>query len=204
MISDKFIFPPDKMVGDFDDFIGVWDNFFPRQLCDDIIDKCLEAKENNGWINVDNGSTQFPHGKLGRSDYQYLFNEHESRISAEVREYVKCCVASYSNYYAALRPTKMMTNIIKFQQTPPGGGYHDWHYETSAYHASSRELVWTIYLNDMPDGEAETEFIYQKRRVQPKKGRVVIWPAAFTHTHRGNTVFSHDKYILTGWIHKTV
>ena len=199
-----FIFPPEKLVADFDDFIGVWDNFFPPQMCDDVIEKCLQAKENNGWMNVDCGMGQFPHGKLGRSDYQYLFNEHESEISKQVREYLKCCVASYTTEFAALRPTKMITNIIKFQQTPPGGGYHDWHYETSSYHASSRELVWMIYLNDMPEGEAETEFIYQKRRVQPKKGRVVIWPAAFTHTHRGNTVFSQDKYILTGWIHKTV
>ena len=160
-----FIFPPEKLVADFDDFIGVWDNFFPPQMCDDVIEKCLQAKENNGWMNVDCGMGQFPHGKLGRSDYQYLFNEHESEISKQVREYLKCCVASYTTEFAALRPTKMITNIIKFQQTPPGGGYHDWHYETSSYHASSRELVWTIYLNDMPEGEAETEFIYQKREI---------------------------------------
>ena len=48
-----FIFPPEKLVADFDDFIGVWDNFFPPQMCDDVIEKCLQAKENNGWMNVD-------------------------------------------------------------------------------------------------------------------------------------------------------
>ena len=176
----------------------------PHEMCDDIIRKCLEARHNNGWMNVDNGATQFPSAKLGRSDFQYLFNEHESVLSNQVREYLKCCVSSYVIEYAALKPTKMVTNIIKFQLTPPRGGYHEWHYETSSYFAASRELVWTIYLNDMPDGEAETEFIYQKRRIQPKKGRIAIWPAGFTHTHRGNTVFSQDKYILTGWIHKTV
>jgi hypothetical protein len=26
-----------------------------------------------------------------------------------------------------------------------------------------------------------------------------IFPAAFTHTHRGNPVYSKDKYIATGW-----
>ena len=203
-MAEQFIFPPEKLVGDFRDFIGVWDGFMPKEMCDDIIRKCLEARHNNGWMNVDNGSTQFPSAKLGRSDFQYLFNEHESHLSNQVREYLKCCVSSYVIEYAALKPTKMVTNIIKFQLTPPRGGYHEWHYETSSYFAASRELVWTIYLNDMPDGEAETEFIYQKRRIQPKKGRIVIWPAGFTHTHRGNTVFSQDKYILTGWIHKTV
>ena len=56
-----------------------------------------------------------------------------------------------------------------------------------------------VYLNDMPDGEAETEFLFQKRRIKPEVGTIVIWPAGMTHVHRGNTVFTKDKYILTGW-----
>ena len=36
-------------------------------------------------------------------------------------------------------------------------------------------------------------------RVKPKQGTLVIWPAAFTHTHRGNPPLSNDKYIVTGW-----
>ena len=48
-------------------------------------------------------------------------------------------------------------------------------------------------------GEGETEFLYQRKRFQPKKGTVVIWPAGMTHVHKGNTVLTTDKYILTGW-----
>ena len=51
----------------------------------------------------------------------------------------------------------------------------------------------------MPDGEAETEFLYQKRRIKPEQGMMCIFPAGLTHVHRGNTVFTQDKYILTGW-----
>ena len=54
----------------------------------------------------------------------------------------------------------------------------------------------------MPDGEAETEFLYQKRRIKPETGTLLIWPAGMTHVHRGNTVFTKDKYILTGWYFK--
>jgi hypothetical protein len=56
-----------------------------------------------------------------------------------------------------------------------------------------------IYLNDVEEG-GETEFLYQKRRVQAKQGRLVMWPAAYTHTHRGNPPLSGDKYALTGWL----
>ena len=35
--------------------------------------------------------------------------------------------------------------------------------------------------------------------VQPRKGLTVIWPADWTHTHRGVPSPSQDKYIATGW-----
>ena len=29
---------------------------------------------------------------------------------------------------------------------------------------------------------------------------MLIWPAQFTHTHRGNPVYNCTKYVATGWI----
>ena len=54
------------------------------------------------------------------------------------------------------------------------------------------------YLNDQDDG-GETEFLYYDISVKPKKGLTLIWPAEWSHTHRGNVV-NTDKYIVTGWI----
>jgi hypothetical protein len=65
--------------------------------------------------------------------------------------------------------------------------------------SSTRVLVWTVYLNDNFDA-GETEFLYQQYRYKPKRGDVVIFPAAFTHTHRGNPPINGTKYIITGWI----
>ena len=39
----------------------------------------------------------------------------------------------------------------------------------------------------------------KKRRIKPKKNRLVIWPAHYTHVHRGLQPLSGNKYILTGW-----
>ena len=47
-MAEQYIFPPEKLVGDFSDFIGVWDKFMPDPMCDDIIQKCLDARYNNG------------------------------------------------------------------------------------------------------------------------------------------------------------
>ena len=83
------------------------------------------------------------------------------------------------------------------------GGYPYWHCELYPRDANGetlhRTLLWTIYLND--DFLAgETEFFYQRKKVIPKAGSVLIAPTAFTHTHRGNRPTGGDKYIATSWI----
>lgn len=83
------------------------------------------------------------------------------------------------------------------------GGYPYWHCELFPRHADAqtlhRHLLWTIYLND-DFAEGETEFLHQGRKVAPRRGSLLIAPAAFTHTHRGNRPRGGDKYIATSWI----
>ena len=113
------------------------------------------------------------------------------------------CVLDYANDFDYLINQKAfeITPTLNIQKyTPPSGGYKDWHYERST--CDPIFLVWMIYLNDMPEGDGETEFLYQRRRIRPTAGTVVVWPAGFTHLHKGNTVMTTDKYILTGWYHK--
>jgi len=83
------------------------------------------------------------------------------------------------------------------------GGYPYWHCEHYPKDATAetlhRTLLWTIYLNES-FAEGETEFVYQKRRIVPRTGSLLIAPAAFTHTHRGNRPSGGDKYIATSWV----
>lgn len=83
------------------------------------------------------------------------------------------------------------------------GGYPRWHSELYPMldrgESLHRVLLWTMYLNDgFTDGE--TEFLYQKRKIKPRAGSVLIAPAGFTHTHRGNRPHGKDKFIATSWI----
>jgi len=188
----------------FQDFIGVWDNFVPPQLCDDIINLAERITKHNAHNSITHdGDSQFSvEGKTGRYDTQIFLTDYDSELCDEINDYLTTCITEYCNEYSILKQVNLASYFIKCQITPPGGGYHVWHYESMYYEEVARELVWTVYLNDMPDGEAETEFLYQKRRIKSKQGRVCIFPASMTHVHRGNTVFSSNKYILTGWINK--
>ena len=85
------------------------------------------------------------------------------------------------------------------------GGYPYWHCELYPKIGDSngetlhRVLLWTAYLND-GFAAGETEFLYQQRKIVPQTGAMLIAPAGFTHTHRGNRPLGGDKYIATSWI----
>lgn len=108
---------------------------------------------------------------------------------------------------AALLPVAMQVfrpGAINLQRYTAGrGGYPYWHCELYPRDANAetlhRHLLWTVYLNDGFD-EGETEFLYQRRKVSPKTGSLLIAPAAFTHTHRGNRPLGGDKVIATSWV----
>ena len=102
--------------------------------------------------------------------------------------------------YAYRGNLKLESEETKIQRTDTnGGGFHNFHAEQSHYKNARRVLAWTIYLNDIPDGEGETQFLLENIKVQPKKGMGCIFPASWMWQHRGNPVYTQSKYISTGW-----
>jgi 2OG-Fe(II) oxygenase superfamily len=118
---------------------------------------------------------------------------------------------THENYeqVAAPKATDLMRTLYRLGQVQAqkyaqgSGNYNYWHCEVfpeaGTNEALHRTLLFMFYLNDVAEG-GHTEFFYQQRAIQPKAGRMVIAPAYFTHTHRGCTPTSGDKYILTSWI----
>lgn len=105
---------------------------------------------------------------------------------------------------ANLIPSFFRFGDINLQEYEAGkGGYPYWHSEVYPQLPDNdplhRILLFMYYLNDVEEG-GETEFYYQEKKVKPQKGTMVIAPAYFTHTHRGNVPISNDKYILTSWV----
>ena len=42
-------------------------------------------------------------------------------------------------------------------------------------------------------------FKIQKRKVNARRGKTLIWPVDWTHTHRGIVSPTQSKYIVGGW-----
>jgi hypothetical protein len=188
-----------------EDFIRVWPNKLPQYLCQRAIQAFEEiVQEPHYQDHVHNNAKQFSESSnLGRRDLAIFLQTdvfNQCGLCDEILEYLHSSFLEYIEEFGQYKSMSLSNRYdFKMQRTLPLGGYHVWHYESDSAERLVRHLVWMIYLNDMPAGEAETEFLYQGRRIVPTQGTIVLWPAGPTHIHRGNPVYSRDKYILTGW-----
>jgi len=88
---------------------------------------------------------------------------------------------------------------LSLQCYPVGGGFKEWHTERLSPLPGNiyRHLVFMTYLNDVPDGG--TEWYHQDLYIPAEKGYTVIWPADWTHFHKGRVSETKEKQIITGW-----
>ena len=188
------------MIDSFSDFIYVSDGALEPEFCKNVIEK-FEKDDNKhqGIIaggrsntsikdSVDLNITKYPNWKEEDHVFYQSINIHhalyyngkwskEQFISADLKD---------SGY--------------QIQRTRPGAGY-TWHHD-AVFDQSRRGIrfstfIW--YLNDIDEG-GYTEFI-DGTKVQPKTGRICIFPATWTFIHRGYPPKNQTKYIVTGWLH---
>ena len=123
-------------------------------------------------------------------------------INEEVYGFVQRALTQYTDKYNYLNTLNKSSywrlcpqyNIQRYNE---GEGFFSLHNEQSGSYPY-RLLAWMVYLNDAASG---TEFPYQDMIVSPLAGRTVIWPAGWTHPHKGVTPNVGVKYIATGWFY---
>ena len=127
-----------------------------------------------------------------------------------INELDKSLHTNMLNYYDTFSiegDYKKYTKVDKYLMhsfKKPHQGYHDWHMDrTFIKKNKSKQLVSMWYLNDVEEG-GETEFLYQELKIKPERGTQIIFPADWTHTHKGNKPISNDKYIVNQWVTKFV
>ena len=184
------------------DFIEVYDNALPDEWCD----KYIGLFETQSKLRYDRYTLYGDNHKptyVEDTAIDMVSETNEVNLSFSTEAFLKhfwpCYDKYYEKYSVLQNMGKQNVYVLKIQKTEPSQGYHIWHAEKMQRNQQQRVAVLMCYLNDVEEG-GETEFLYQNKRVSPKKGRMVIWPASFTHTHRGNPPLSGSKYIITGWI----
>lgn len=182
-------------------FIGSW-SIEPLSLCDGVINffETHQGNQTQGktaeGLNVESKNS---------TDLTIRPRELELPDHKPVRDYIDALYTCYQDYleqWPFLKSIMPRVEISSFniQRYQPGGHFMAVHSERTHLGTSHRVLAWMSYLNDVDDG-GSTHFVHQDLDVQPQKGKTLIWPAEWTHAHRGNVLNSGVKYIITGWIH---
>ena len=188
-----------------EDFIGVFNNAFPAEMCDKYI-KYYEELEVNGLVRARDSNAKIPKHMISDTSHDLITGSwtKDVRIHYVNHDFNACfwafCYPEDSKKYSILSEFgEHKIYDIKIQKTEPGEGYHRWHTEAAERQHCTRLFAFMLYLNDIDDG-GETEFLYLKKRFKPTKNQLLLWPAGFTHTHRGNPPLTESKYVITGWI----
>lgn len=192
----------------YKDFIGIYNDVYPEGYCEHLIDDFETLAVSGAGFNRIQSENA---ARTVKDDYQIALNLKGHSLSPFERTNVvdiffdglQKCYEDYTEQFAVLKDSKIRGSVFKMQRTDPGGGYHVWHGEQGPGEHASRVLVYMLYLNTLePENAGETEFLYQQRRIIPTKNTMVLWPASYTHAHRGNPVYGQkSKYIVTGWFY---
>jgi hypothetical protein len=190
------------------DFIATYTGVYPDGYCRHLINEFERLANNGAGSNRQVSENALTHIK---NDYQIMVNIGVHGVTSfEDKDSVNMffsglqeCYEDYTNNFSVLKNSKIRGTVMKMQRTDPGGGYHVWHGEQCNGKQAERVLVYMLYLNSLePESAGETEFLYQRTRLSPVENTMILWPAAYTHAHRGNTVFGNNsKYIVTGWFY---
>ena len=176
------------------DLILVLEQFVPKNKCDDLIKLFESSPEKMQEGKIDLGRVDHSLKKCVENYYDFNdINQHTL-----VNDYLPLAIKKYKEKYICVN----MWNFDIFphynvQKYHPTEAYYHLHCENS-HPLSSRVLAWMIYLNDVTD-DGYTEFPIQGKKFQPRTGDLLIWPAYFTHPHKGIASKTQTKYIVTGW-----
>jgi len=196
----------------FNQFIGVYENLFDVNWCNSLVDLFEEYRQNNNTHKRKGEVYDVSYLNDEVLDLLFVKNLKDKRAEIIKSYFDKIIYKAYDIYsrkYITVHPNQVYVHSLQIQKTLPSEGFHNWHCEFPTTLENEETLqqkmdrvtrfaVYTVYLNDIEEG-GETEFLYQSLRVSPKKGTLCIFPAGYTHQHRGNPPLKGNKYILTGW-----
>lgn len=188
-------------------YIYVRDDVLDPLWCDYFINIFTTNSDLHQTFNGNPGFTQLNYGEAVRSSklVQGLMTNsyevkryHNSLVHLATEVYKK-----YSEVYPEMdylpRPYKMEDLRIKHYR---GNGMDrfNMHIDTASSKTANRYLAMFWYLNDVEEG-GYTNFPIQNMRIQPRKGRVVVFPPFWTHPHEGLPVTKGEKYLMSTYMH---
>ena len=167
----------------------IYSEMIPEEMCNKLVDFYNNNPERQKPDSYCKGKKSSEILLTRKDD---IFLEYDQHLGKVLNSYLK--KYKYSNNVVSFK----ISPTVKIQHYNPGEGFKEYHFENDGNDYSiKRHLVFMTYLNTVEN--AGTEFLYQEYKTEAIKGSTIIWPAVWTHTHRGIVNNEKSKIIITGW-----
>jgi hypothetical protein len=183
-------------------YIKYYDNVLPKEMCNSIIKKFEDNKDQQKDTYLENH----------RSFTELNLNQNMATWKTEIQYLVKT-MQTYTNTYTKDFGTdkSVWPALNAFEQLrikrylPNDKDEFKFHVDVTDHASAKRFLVFFWYLNDVEEG-GETAFQINREapvelKVQPKAGRLLMFPPLWTHPHVAFKPISNPKYIVGGYLH---
>ena len=180
-------------------FIGSWQ--IDSSLCDDIV----TYFENNKLKQTQGGTSEGIDLNIkDRQDIAINPKDLKDPKNKILRRYFQNLFDCYKDYnlqwpFLASIVNNLEIGSFNIGKYKPGQHFQKIHCERTSLNTLHRLFAFMTYLNDVDEG-GSTYFTHYGLDIKPKKGLTLLWPAEWTHAHKGNVLKSGLKYIITGWL----
>jgi hypothetical protein len=182
------------------DYIRVYESAFPPDMCDELIRR-FEAS----------GDTKHELDKMENEEkpirsYLELGITKDHKDFLDIQAVLMKLTEMASLKYQSEVPVRTFPREIgceTFRVQKFRNGTDDcfkYHVDVQNYASARRFVALNWFLNDVEKG-AELYFPHPNIRIQPRQGRLVLYPATWMYPHAVEPCVTGDSYVITTYLH---
>ena len=189
-----------------DNYIKVYDDVIDKESCQKLIEKFEDSSDHFLTVHEEDGDEKISFKQIVLVDHKEwesvqngmleVFQDYILHYKIDCNIVTKQWPETYG--YEAIRIKRYLDN--DYDRFDP-------HVDVLNYETSRRFLTFFIYLNDVEEG-GETQFMninkpgtYIPYTIQPKRGRLLMFPPTWQYYHAGLKPISGKKYLLHSYCH---
>ena len=173
-------------------YITFYNDVLPTEFCNSIIQK---YEDDNNKELIENDNMRFTQLNINTS------SQWENIVKNLMRNCFIPLIERYKKEFNINQfPKEYVYEQLRIKKYMPNGlDEFKLHVDVEDHQTAKRFLVFFVYLNDNERGL--TCFPDYDIKVQPKAGRVLMFPPLWTHRHYAEKPIKEQKYILVSYLH---
>jgi prolyl 4-hydroxylase len=184
-------------MSDLKHYIRVYDHTLDPVLCEKMIASFQELerfqRRNGRGIRAGLESSGWAELNVTRQSDEVFAGQFRRLIAAALARY-----NSEVGLAIAIPNSSKFSDLIMKRYRPGGGDRFQLHFD-AINHVANRYMVFMWYLNDVAEG-GETRFPQLDHSVEPRVGRLLMFPPYWMYQHEGLPPRTGDKYILSTYL----